>query len=270
MSVLYVLDGVHPNTLITSIQNHPLPLRVTSVAFGQVPNTLISASDRSKYDWAVAELKRSRLRYGRYINAQHARVSDPDHKYPDNALDAALLPERMFFGPARPYSTNRPKLIIRRYTLVAEQARSELAQSIYREYAHFPDQDLFLDGIVVPELVDSSVPWRFTHVCDLIAKIRMLMPAWSEEDKTGGDIGINLSGACADLTHKMMSQMIDSGVRYVTFEQSGAATRFRDCVQSCGYMLKRGCLPILLETGDGQTDATNRDVCEVSGAAMGF
>lgn len=234
--------------------NHPEIERVSDMCVSQVPNVPISDADVHKYAVEQHDLKLKNIPDGRYINSQHARVKDINAKWPDNALPVELFGPEMYYGPA---CELRPGVKVQRYNLLPETNRAKLADALTIEHARFPDRDLFLDGVVVPELVDSHVPWRFTHVCDLLAKVRQRLDS---EDQ----LGINLAGALADLKMSQMNLLIDSGVKLITFEQGGASKNIWRCSQNAGYLLLKGVTPVLLETDDD-----SRRVCEVVGAALG-
>lgn len=255
MSIRLVGGNVDAYTLFVDPARYAHIERVSDLAVGQANRVPINIADKAKYDAARADLKRRNIRDGRYVNSQHAVESNTWDVWPINALPASSFQDSMFFGAS--YEL-RPGIIVRRYNLAPEANRAHLADMLCAEAAKFPDRDLYLDGVVVPELVDSSVTWKFAQVCNLLAHVRMRFDPDHE-------LGINLSGATADLTLTHLQHIVDSGAKLVTFEKSGVLDNPRAVYQACGYLLKRGALPVF-DVGTSEVDAC-RAICENIGAA---
>lgn len=256
--------------------------RVSDLAVTQVPGKPITDEDKRKYEAAIADMKRRGIRWGRYINSQGARVGQaPKAVWPNNMIDVAGIPDECFYGPPASYSANHPDDVRRRFRLgcveeriqefarnaaqqvqcdKANQARATIADHIAREANLYPEGDLYLDGVIVPEVVESAVPWRFKQVCDLLSKIRQRIHAEME-------LGINLSGATAELTNSHIEMLVSAGVRLVTFEQSGAVAYPWKCAQVCGRMLLQGVLPVF-DVKDPHEQTACEAICAAVGAAM--
>lgn len=254
--IRYVAGNLHPNLLLRKLADFPTIERVSDMSFTQTIGVPISNSDKDKYNWAHGELLRRNISDGRYINSQHAVVANTQHVWPINALHETLFDDAMYFGPPNEL---RPGVIVRRYNLAPEVNRTRLADALCIEHSKFPNRDLYLDGVVVPELVDSHVPWKFLQICDLLMKVRQRL---SIEDQ----LSINLSGELADLSWRQLNLLVDAGVKSITFERAGTTNHARRAAQAAGRLLLSDVLPVF----DVKMDETIacQTICEVVGAAM--
>lgn len=254
--IRYIAGNLDAYVLARKLADYPTIERVSDMAVGQRPGVPIGQADKDKYDWACDTLAGKHIRHGRYINSQHAVVSNSSEKWPTNALPERHFDSSMYLGLP---SELRPGVIVRRYSYQSEANRSRLADALIIEHAKFPSCDLYLDGVTVPELVDSAVPWRFVQVCDFLMKVRQRL-------NPDQDLGINLAGALCDMTNRHLDLLINSGVALVTFERAGTVTNAWRVARTCGKLLLSNVLPVF-DVREDERAACER-ISDVVGAGI--